>query len=256
MPHLTKAKRNFPEGTRPEQFTEHQLELEDALLPEPQRFDWRTISLCVSCAIKHDSYGMSFADYQKKRSNYLDRDANEKQNLTFYLPLFPSMISSDICTEYHLSRTPFIIRLMELGMITFQYDYHEHYSLLKSNRKRVSKLITTLKTKMCYLQMDKQTIVLNSCGGSKNGATKRYSPKVPDWFYNAASDAAVNLNMSLSDFCYLCWCIGMIKSIPEEQRNPVLNLEIEEILTHFNYELHMYTEQIKHILLMINDGKE
>lgn len=234
------------------QYPEHQLELEHLLLPEEERFDWKTISHAVIQWIpKHKAYGMTFEEYQKERSKFSEFDTSEKKHLTFYLPLFPSMISGDISQEYKLSKNRFIVMLIELGLITFQYDYHEQYSIAKSTRRNVSKLVTNESSRMCYIQLDKQNITLNSC--SRGSGHKHYSPNVPEWLYDAISDASTNINMTISDFAYLCWCIGMVKSVPMEIRNPVLNSDIELILKQFDYEFKMYTTRIKDILCKIKD---
>lgn len=68
---------------------------------------------------------------------------------------------------------------------------------------------------------------------------------VPDWLYDAVSDVAVNLNMSVSDFVYLCWCIGASTAISENMVPEIVGKDFSAILSRFRMSMEGYTFQIK-----------
>jgi hypothetical protein len=214
------------------------------------RFDPLTIQLLVVEAIpKHAAYGMLFEDYIKQRKKFMSYDETEKKRLSFYLPLFPAMMSSDYATAFDISYHQFLVFMVELGLITFMYDYHDQYQTVKEGKKTLSKLVTSERNRIYYLQMDKQTICIGSCGGFKNGKTKHFSPTVPEWLYNAITDSATYINMSISDFVYLCWCVGMKSALTNDQANPILDKDNTGILTSFDHEFSIYADRIEHSLI-------
>jgi hypothetical protein len=217
------------------------------------RFDPLTIQMLVVEAIpKHAAYEMMFDEYLKQRSRFYEYDETEKKRLSFYLPLFPAMLSADFATEYQISYHSFLVRLIELGLIHFQYDYHEEYQFIKNSKKNLSKLIKTETKKSYYLQLNKQNISLGSCAGARMSGTKHFTPSVPEWLYNAVSDCSAYINTTTSDFVYLCWCIGLLETIPERISNPVILLESELITRDFRREILILNERIKDIVFEIN----
>ena len=219
------------------------------------RFDPLTIQLLVVEAIpKHAAYGMLFDDYIQQRKRFMSYDETEKKRLSFYLPLFPAMMSADYATEFKISYHQFVVFMVELGLITFLFDYNDQYHIVKDGKKTLSKLVTSERNKIYYLQMDKQTICIGSCGGFKNGKAKHFAPNVPEWLYNAITDSATYINMSISDFIYLSWCVGMRSSLTSDQANPVLDKEISDILTSFDHEFIIYASRIEHTLNDMRSG--
>jgi hypothetical protein len=217
------------------------------------RFDPLTIqSLVVEAIPKHAAYEMMFDEYIKQRSQLMNRDDSEHKRLSFYLPLFPAMLSADFATEYKLSYHRFLIFAIELGLIMFKYDYNEEYKLSKQGKRELSKTVTTSTRKLHYLQMDKQKICVGSCDNQRHGASKHFTPNVPEWLYNAISDCAAYLNMSITDFSYLCWCIGTTRTIPNDIMNPLLDRENSVIIQSFETELSIYTDRIRAIQIHIN----
>jgi hypothetical protein len=217
------------------------------------RFDPLTIQLLVVEAIpKHAAYGLMFDEYLKQRSRFYEYDASEKKRLSFYLPLFPAMLSADFATEYKISYHAFLVRLVELGLIHFMYDYHEEYQFIKTSKKNLSKLIHNETKKAYYLQLNKQNICLGSCNGARSLSTKHFTPSVPEWLYNAASDCSAYINTTTSDFIYLCWCIGLVETIPSHISNPVILLESELLVKDFSREIKILNERIKDIVCEIS----
>jgi hypothetical protein len=213
------------------------------------RFDPMTIQLLVVEAIqKHQAYGMLFEDYIKQRKKFMSYDETEKKRLSFYLPLFPAMMSADYATDFRISYNQFLVFMIELGLITFLYDYHDQYDTVKEGKKTLSKMVTSERNRIYYLQMDKQTICIGSCAGSRIGKVKHFTPNVPEWLYNAITDSATYINMSVSDFIYLCWCIGVQSSLTEDKVNPVLSGDNSAILSTFNHEFDIYAGQIDHTM--------
>ena len=67
--------------------------------PLVARFDPMTIQMLVVDAVpKHAAYEMMFDEYLKQRSRFYEYDESEKKRLSFYLPLFPAMLSADFAT--------------------------------------------------------------------------------------------------------------------------------------------------------------
>lgn len=221
--------------------------------PLEARFDPMTIQMIVTEAIpKHAAYDMMFDEYIKERTKFYEYDPSEKKRLSFYLPLFPAMLSADFATEYKISYHAFVVRLIELGLIHFQYDYHDEYQNIKTVKKNLSKLITTPTRKAHYLQMNKQDICLGSCAGARTPSNKHFTPSVPLWLYNAVTDCSSYINMSISDLVYLCWCIGLSKTIPESISNPVILLESELVMRDFDREIQILNKRIIDIESEIN----
>lgn len=217
------------------------------------RFDPLTIqSLVVEAIPKHAAYELMFDDYLKQRSRFYEYDQSEKKRLSFYLPLFPAMLSADFATEYQISYHAFLIRLIELGLIHFQYDYHDEYQFIKTAKKNLSKLIVSDSKKRHYLQLNKQNIGLGSCAGKSTSVTKHFTPNVQDWLYNAVSDCSSYINMTISDFSYLCWCIGLIETVPETVTNPIIVKESADVLNNFDGEFKILNSRIKDIVSEIN----
>jgi len=218
------------------------------------RFDPLTIQMLVVEAIpKHAAYEMMFDEYLKQRSRFYEYDESEKKRLSFYIPLFPAMLSADFATDYKISYHAFMVRLIELGLVHFQYDYNEQYQFIKTAKQNLSKLITDDEKRAYYIQLDKQSICLGSCGNMKtSGRTKHFTPSVPEWLYNAATDCSSYINTTTSDFVYLCWCIGLVETLPEEITNPVIVRESRNIISEFDRELRILEKRIKQTVSEIN----
>ena len=84
-----------------------------------------------------------------------------------------------------------------------------------------------------------------SGAGARMGKSRRLAPTVHDWLYNAITDIATSLNMSVSDFVYICWCIGINTSLPEGTLTEYVGRDITEILAKFQRELEEYAYQVK-----------
>jgi hypothetical protein len=213
------------------------------------RFDPYTLQLLVVEAIpKHAAYGMLFEEYIQQRKRFMAYDDTEKKRLSFYLPLFPAMMSADYATEFKISYHQFLMFMIELGLITFLFDYNHQYQVVKEGKKTLSKLVTSERNRIYYLQMDKQTICIGSCAGSRSGKVKHFTPAVHEWLYNAVTDSANYINMSISDFVYLCWCIGVQRSLTNDQSNPILTRDNTTLLEMFDYELNIYSNHIENIM--------
>lgn len=240
---------------RPEQYAEHQQNmLDDSLLPEEERFDWQTTkALCVGDVHKHQAYGMGFEDYLKNRRSYMDTDDTERHRLSFYLPKFHSMLTVDIAGVLGISTHRFLVTIMEIGLINFQVDYHNQYQIAKAHRKSMVACLITEHARKVYMQMDKQTIALGSATGSRCGGSKHFSPSVPLWLYDALTEVAGNLNMSISDMAHLVWCIGTSKTLPSTCLCPMLEKDTQDIQEQFIFELDMYIRRIQTIKSIFKD---
>lgn len=217
--------------------------------PLEARFDPNTIQLMVIEAIPaHKAYTMTFGEYLENRSRFSEYDEAERKRLSFYLPLFPAMRSQDFAYGFKISFHKFLVTIAELGLITFLYDFHEECSVSKIAKHSMAASIKSGYTKVLYMQIDKQKIGLSSASGVKQGAARHFTPSVPEWLYNAITDTAAYLNMTTSDLVYLCWCIGVQKTLPNDMVDIMLDQDLDAILQGFGYELDIYVKRINGLL--------
>lgn len=221
--------------------------------PIVARFDYLTIQTLITEGIeKHEAYEMPLAEYVHNRDRFAECDETEKRRLSFYLPQFPSMISSDLASSFDLSHHKFMIMIIELGLIIFKYDYNAQYTIITEGRKELPKKLTNDTRRIHYLQLDKQSISLGTCTNVRSNSTKHYAPNVRGWLYNAISNQANYLNMSMSDVVYLSWCFGVTRNLEEGAIPPVLANDISNILYQFDTELDIYCNRIKQVTSDIN----
>ena len=221
-------------------------DLED--IPEEERFDWKTTrSICIEGNHKHRAYGMPFEEYVRNRSKYIDADETERSRLSYYLPAFPSSLSADCASMMHISANRFLNLMIEMGLITFQVDYHDQYHVIKKGRSDLLSKVTDDDSRHKYMRVVDYTIKIGSTNGSRNGGSRHHSPSVPVWLHDAVLEASTYLNMSASDMIYLCWCIGADKSLEQKYRNVVLDNDLKEILNHFDREINLYSKTISWI---------
>jgi hypothetical protein len=240
-----------PDTLDPTSFEE--LEEYETDTPLEARFDFKTIEILVTEGIsKHKAYDMMFEEYLTERGKIIHWDMTEKKRIIFYLPLFPSMLSSDYATHFRISHYNFIVFLIELGLITFNYDYHDEYDTAKQGRFNLSQKLTDNIKRRHYLNMDRQKISTGSSSNVRDGKCKRFTPTIPEWLYNALTDCANSFNMSLTDLVYLCWCIGASKTLPSDLVNPMIDEDIHKVLNDFNIDLQIYLEHIESTLSKIS----
>lgn len=213
------------------------------------RFDPLTIQLLVVEAFpKHEAYGMSFSDYNRKRSQLSGYDDSKEKHLSFYFPKFFARVSSDLALINKTSHHRFLILLVELGLITFHVDFKDEYETLKHSRPKILNNLKNSVNRRHYIRLEKQTISLDSAAGSRSGGAHHFSSSVPVWLHNAVTDAANYTNMSISDFVYLCWGIGITNSLPEDMIPVIVGQDLSELLHQFRFEVSEYSDIIKTIL--------
>lgn len=221
--------------------------------PLEARFDPTTIQMLVVEAIpKHAAYEMMFDEYLKQRSRFSEYDDSAKKRLSIYLPLFPAMRSQDFAYECKVSLHKFLVTILELGLITVLYDFHEDCSEAKMSKDLLSKSIRDSRSKLRYLQIDKQKVGLSSGAGMRVGGSRHFTPHVQEWMYNAVNDTAAYLNMTASDLAYLCWCVGVQKTLPLGMVDVMLDKDIDIIVDTFRYELLMYVKRINGLVSEIH----
>lgn len=239
--------------TIPDQYAEHhQSLLED--IPEEDRFDWQTTkALCVGDVRKHRAYGMGIKEYAQRRKEFMDADDGDKRRMSFYLPTFHAMLSTDMASTLNMSTHRFSILIIELGLINFQVDYHDKYQIAKNRRKPLHMSVKTERDGVIYQQLGKQTISVNSSAGHRQGRCKHSTPYVPLWLYDAVLEVSENLNMSISDLVYICWCIGISKAMDKNCICELLQKELHTVMSSFIIELDIYTKRISEIESMLKD---
>lgn len=223
-------------------------EYEEYLLSQPleARFDYLTIQSAVQEAFpKHEAYGMLYEEYQKHRSRFAEYDPTEKKQLTFYLPSFIGSVAIDMALKYKLPSYHFISTMLELGLIHFHVDYHEDYRLAKVNREQIYDGLKTITMQRHYEQVRKQAIELGSGLSYREGKSKKFSPSIPLWLYNAVTDISGYLNISRSDVVYLCWCIAVVNCTTNATCPPVVTKRCEEVCDEFNFELSYYSKTVE-----------
>jgi hypothetical protein len=231
-------------------------EYDEFLLSTPleDRFDLGTLEILVGEGIpKHAAHDMMLEEYIKSRTKFVRYDDSEKKRLSFYLPLFPAMRSADFSSHFNISLNKFLIAAIELGLIRFMYEYHDQYDGAMAIQKAMGKLINTQKGKILYMQISKQKITLESATAVKMGGAKHFVPNVYEWFYDALATTASSLNMSISDLCYLCWCISVQRTLPNDLVDRMLSQDISDLMTYFSVEIDIYYKRIDGLLCDIKE---
>lgn len=213
------------------------------------KFDWRAIRmLCVEAIPKHKAYGMSFKEYRERRESVLDEDTTERKRLSFFIPTLPNVIAMSYALRYRCSYHRFILLTVELGLIKFQYDYHDEYSAIKRIKSNALDMAIDDIGVEKLIRLSNQSIVLGSGSGKNHpGTTKRFVPSVPEWLYSAVADTAIFLNISMSDLVFLCFCIGLLNSTPKSELNSVIEKYCIDIINGFEIQLTGCTDTINSI---------
>ena len=206
--------------------------------PLEARFDYLTIEMAVTEAFpKHEAYGMGFVDYYRKRKMLSGYDDTDKRRLSFYFPSFHAMISADIADILKIDTHPFIVSMAELGLIHANVDYAEEITTIRESRSKLFFSIKSDESKNRYMQLSKQTINLGSSVGSRSGNSKHFSPNVQEWMYNAVTNMAIAIDISVTDMMFFAWCYGMLKCLPEEHMPDYIQKDISSIVKVFDYEV-------------------
>jgi len=222
--------------------------------PVEARFDIATLELLIGEGIpKHKAHDMMLEEYMKSRTEYVRYDDTEKKRLSFYLPLFPAMRSSDFAYQFNTSLTKFLVASIELGLIRFMYEYHDQYDGAVSIKQAIGKKVSDRPGKILYMQINKQKITLGSASGVKSQGCTHFTPNVYEWFYDALSATSTALNMSMSDLCYCCWCISMQNTMPNDMIDKMLEQDIRDVLEYFNIEIDIYGKRIDQLLSHIKE---
>lgn len=227
--------------------TEEEIAVEQS---EQTEYDWSNDSIRIVCATaidNHPAYGLTFSEYKKRRWEFLNNDDKDTIRIGFRLPPFIGQISADMALSNGLPHYRMLILLVELGLIHFQRDYHDHYQIIRAIRSNMSTTLATEDARAHYEQARKYTIVMLNYSRD----SKVLTPTVSEWLGNAVKDTAVYLNMSVSEFSYLCWCIGVSNSMRGDLQ-PAVQSEVDKVLKHFDFQIGMYTRFIETIL----DGME
>jgi hypothetical protein len=225
--------------------------------PVTERFDWKSVKiLCVEGIPKHKAYGMLFEEYARQREMVSEHDTTERKRLSFYLPLLHSMFTSEYAALYNVSLHKFMILILELGLIHFQHDYYDDYRVARQfHGKAMLDRITSPDAISLFMKSNVHKIELGSCMGSRIGKAKHYTPAVPEWLYLAVTDSARYLGMTVSDFVFLCWAIGMQRGISDSKKNAMLSNINDELLKNFNFEFVYYCKNIRRSICDISGDK-
>jgi len=224
--------------------------------PLEARFDVNTIRMLVEEAIpKHRAYDMSFDQYFLQRSRFSEYDESEKKRLSFYLPLYPAMRTQDFADYYSISVHKFLTTIIELGLITFLYDYHDDCNVIKTTRASMKQFLTTEYNRSYYLDIKKQTITIGSCSGSRSSdGPMHFVPSVQEWLYNAMNDVSIYMNITVTDLSYLCWCIGTTKTVDSDCIDRLTEKDNLEVMDKFNIGVTMYLEKINAVYNKLSSG--
>lgn len=224
-----------PKKIIPEQFFEH-----DDHLHEDDTgvtyFDWKEVrSLCISPEPSHPAYDMDIGEYHKRRREFVDGDEESirPQQLTFRIDPFLGAMIPIISKNHNIGSYKYITLTLELGLISFQKDYHESFSTIYAVTKNLYHTVTDEKTERKFLQIKKQKIALDT--GIRTNQC--FSPFVPGWIAGTIKEYAVCLNMTQSDMVNICFYIGIthdkniiINDYITKKRTAMLDKFDEELL--------------------------
>ena len=230
-----------------QQYFDSEEEYEQFLANTPleARFDPATIEFVIIEGFeRHKAYGMSFEEYIKSRWEFKETNNDKNVNLSFRMPRLLARVTKDLATKHKISHYAFIIYSIELGLITFKVDYHDEYDTICESRTALYDSLSDENNEHAYLQLNKQDIYLGSGDGERSGHAEHFIPSVEKWLKNAITDMAGSLNMSITDFTYLCMCIGMEASLSDDMLKTVVIKKIESVVSEFNKELRSYMLRI------------
>jgi hypothetical protein len=216
-------------------------------LPATEKFDWKSVKiLCIEGIPKHRAYGMLFEEYARQREIVSDRDTTERKRLSFYLPLFSAMMNDEYAVLYKTSVHRCMILFLELGLIHFQHDYFEKYaSVRRYHGKSMLERVNSEDTAQLFQMIERHKIKIQSCNGARQGDSKHFTPFVPEWLYSAIQDSSRYLGMTVSDFTYLCWVVGISRSISQKDQNVILKKRCDELLSKFDFEFTYYYKNME-----------
>ena len=207
------------------------------------QYDWKTVqALCINTVKDHPAYQLSFSEYQERRREFIHGDADVKVHLSYYLPKFIGSVCRILARNHKLSLSHFCTLLIEMGLITFQQDYHDTVSAIAVQNANMYNALEDPKNIRTFKAWDKMTISLNSINGYRDGNSIHQSPMIGEWLAGAIVDTAMNLNMTQSDFAFLCVCKGLIKLNESERLVYSLKIELDEMIAHFESELNRLEE--------------
>ena len=121
--------------------------------------------------------------------------------------------------------------------------YIEQYTTIRDFRSSMYQSLTSVHNENAYMQMDKQTIEI----GKFHYRSSLITPTVPLWLSNAVKDTSTYLNVSCSDFVNVLWCIGVRKSMCNENIPSRILEEVKDTINKFDSELDAATKRIEHL---------
>jgi hypothetical protein len=217
-------------------------QIEDAL-DQSTYFDWKDDSIRLICTTRppghNPAYGMSFTDYKKNRASMQSSEDVEKVRLSFCFPTFITNVSADMAIRNNLSHYRFLVLIIEMGLIHFQRDYHDQYTKVRETREGLFDSLQTDENERIYKQIQKHVIVFPDMPKGKH-----ITPTVPEWLGNAVKEISVYLNMTTTDFVYLCWCLGVSNSMKGSNLPKQITKLIDRSIETFNFEFVAYQKQI------------
>jgi hypothetical protein len=218
-------------------FIENERDIADH--PNAKHFDWRELSaICVSPVPEHPAYGASFDEYAKYRKEVADDEGTEKSRLAFRIPKpiafgLPVLAKKHSTSKYKVSANRYVSLLIEMGMISFQRDYYDQCESISCNTEKLFDASHDERSLMVTLQIQKQTISLESSSRSN----KLYCPMVPAWLDDAVRSTAFGINMSVSDLVYVCVCKGLLNDLKEQKMPKAYVERVTSTLDYFEFEL-------------------
>jgi hypothetical protein len=212
----------------------------DALRNE-QEYEWKddVIKLvCTSDIPEHEAYGLNFLQYNKRRSFLHTKEDDESVRVGFRMTDLYATMTLDLATQQNLPPYRFIILILELGLIHFQHNYHDKVETVRALRDASSKMVSNPETERLYMTSKKITVSMGSIKTSK-----LFTPTLPKWLGNAIKNSAMYVNMSTSEFAFLCWCIGVSNTIPGLQT--YIENKLYNDINNFEYEFNNYIESVE-----------
>lgn len=204
-------------------------------------FDWKEIrALCLAPEPKHPAYGMQISEYRKRRRDVIDDENNQKSKLGIRVPNTIADILHRIARNYHISVYRYLVLSLELGLITFQKDYHDRCSAINAIGDQLYHRVSSNADMKTFSQLNKQIISLNL----SRQDSRLFIPTVPEWVAMAVKSTALELNCTGMNLAYLCLCISIRKSA-EEYKIPQPYLDdIDATIKSFDFEIEMLEKRI------------
>lgn len=177
-------------------------------------FDWKNLkAACVGTAPHHPAYEMTFEEYAKRRSEYVDSDGHPMIQLGFRVPDYHAFVLPAFSRRRNSQTGGSLYRYMTLtiekGLIALQQDYHDLYTAINSSTDAIA--IQNTEDHQRYVWACETLNAHKINLGTSSRTNTLYSPGVASWLGDAVKQVCGDMKMTQSDLTVVCMSMGIIE---------------------------------------------